>query len=302
MHLPLAELMMAVRLGKVFRAAFKQRLLECEQSLTAAALATYGGPLLEAVGQVIQRYLRNVDLLTGCGPLAEGRNVIIDRCGRLTDAFTSVWCPQPHAYVRKSMSIHRSSRTGDPYNLELYLSGLGGQEWSCEFMLRSPGSRCPAKLRNERATFSDECQNECLGAMFFIADQVGLGSLGQESREAPQQARAVAPSLSGEPDPVQPPQGNAGEADPGPVSRASRAILGQPPRPVAARSVKRLSAHLPGFTISPVSFEEVDQGVALAMKMAAAFQVPCCEVKMRDNIVVYACENKRFCGAHRVHS
>ncbi len=52
----------------------------------------------------------------------------------------------------------------------------------------------------------------------------------------------------------------------------------------------------------------VDQGIATAMKLAAALQLPCCcigigeEYRKENGVHVRVCQNRRFCKAHRQSS
>jgi hypothetical protein len=299
MPLSLFHLKRVSYLGWAVRSVWRRRTAQVGEELTAAGLAAFGRPLLEAVGQVLQRYINRLDLETGRGAMGMLTNVTIDKSGtiKMADAdFLDTPLPEPHALVCL-MEGHQKKDRYAGQDLHLYLIEPDGTRWGAQLELPGPNARTPASLRNERAflgVFNPNC--ELMGAMFIIAGQGGEGSTRQEAPpQQASQAHPVAPPSSGAGHHVQPDEGASGEAYPGTSSTTARPVLQQRPRRLANKALKKV---LVGFNVQD-SWELVDQGIVMVMELAVGFKIPCCQANVGGGLWASGCENKRFCGEHR---
>jgi hypothetical protein len=142
--LPLQDLGKAVCLGKAFRWAFMQRLSQAEERLNSRGLAAFGKPLIAGLGRVLQRYSRNVDLLTGCGALPLGQQVTVTSTGGSyfgppkADFWHGCREPFPHAIVGLPPRYEGASSEGEQ-DLIVYLRARDGVKVA-HFSLHGPPS------------------------------------------------------------------------------------------------------------------------------------------------------------------
>jgi hypothetical protein len=207
MHLPLHDLGKAVCLGKAFRSAFQRRRLQVEQSLTLAGIATSGMPLLNTVGQLLQRYIACTDLTTGCGPLRCMDCRTIDECGTITSGDKYIGRLQSSPPVHAAVYLDPRDRARELFATQPWLLRLWGGYGKCAFLtLTGPTPGSSAMHRNDRAklvihpnTPRDGPEEPCagLGAMLFLACRATEGPMCQECPKPTQQLAQGNPVVAG---------------------------------------------------------------------------------------------------------
>jgi hypothetical protein len=315
--LPLQDLGRAVCLGKAFRSAFKQRLSQAEERLTSLGLAAFGKPVLVGVGRVLQRYSRNVDLLTGGGTMPRLQQVKVATCGTATaelgDFFSE---PLPHAMMalhartwgpgcegEQDLLIWLRARDGGVQSARVVLKGSPDGPW---FGVQTPWTAaCFSPAVPNAAGMSNAAgfleislpysptflqAGEFLGGFLLAARMAAKGPMCLETPTAPPRAAdpvTLAFPYDGRPS-VSLQETVANTGNPRPVHEAALAKPSgprgenahQPPERRAGEAIRRATVRASPVRNQDVPMDLMDQAITTAFKVAVGLQIPCCNVDM----------------------
>jgi hypothetical protein len=294
LHLPLLDLGRAVCLGRAFRSAFKHRLLEAEEGLTRAAIAAYGKPLLAGVARVLRRHRHGVDLLSGRGAPRLSEEVLVDVRGTVTEGERlRGGGPGYHVRVRLHRQVYRG-KVGGVRELSLFLHDGNACGPKLTLIVQPYDSSNPHRvsaalleMHSSVPGEADTLSSRHLGAFLVIARLAGQGSTCQETLRASGHvpgATLVGPPFPGGGCPAQPLQGNPFiplQSNSGAPTEAFRSLPHWSPMFQTARHVRVHRYACKRIAV----LEGLDEGVATAVVLAAALQVPCCHVRLQPAAV-----------------